>query len=876
MTAWRPMLRMARRDATRARGRSLLVLLMIALPVFAVTAADVVIQTAEISGAEALERRLGPADARVDFDGHGRVVQGVDPNSGVNASASKDPAPPTLATVSEALGRPAHGLELREGTVRVRTDKGVANAEATEIDLRDPLADGLFRLTAGRLPQEPGEVVVNAALAARGPSLAEKVDVVGEQEVTATVVGIAESMSARNYPVIVGPLDTLGLTHGENAATWLVDAGDAVSWQDVKALNADGAAVLSRAVLEDPPSASQLPDNLPTSSSDAAVAIIALIVAMALVEVVLLAGPAFAVGARRLQRTLALIASNGGTPRQLRRVVLASAVVLGGAGSALGVLAGITVAFAALPLVQRLSDGWLGPFDVPWLHVLGIAAFGLLSAVLAAVVPAALAARQDVVQVLAGRRGDRRPGLRSPVVGLVLLGAGIGGSAYGALVKSSGELYIAVSALVAVLGMILLVPVVIATAAKVSGRLPFPLRYAVRDAARHRTRTAPAVAAVAGTVVGVVALGIGASSDALENERTYVPSLPLGTGALVSWNAKPAEWPRFEQAVRRELPGNEVVPVQGIPEQAVDGSSVYLEFGVPAGGGRQINNWGSSLGSAFLVSQDSVPVGLVELDADQREVVRRTLASGGAVVITDQPVDATTVKVSATYFDENGEPDEHRPVTVPAAFVDIPGPMAPLQAVLSPQAADRLDLEPVVTGLFVDGPIPAQAETNIGEAISAVSPDAGFQVERGYQAGGETQMVLLILAALGGGLMLAGTLTATFLALSDARPDLATLSAIGATPRTRRAVAASYAGTVGLLGAILGAAVGFVPGIAVSYPLTSFGWTDIDAEGRALPDHFLDIPWLLLAAVVVVLPLLTALIVGLATRSRLPLVARVE
>ncbi len=47
-------------------------------------------------------------------------------------------------------------------------------------------------------------------------------------------------------------------------------------------------------------------------------------------------------------------------------------------------------------------------------------------------------------------------------------------------------------------------------------------------------------------------------------------------------------------------------------------------------------------------------------------------------------------------------------------------------------------------------------------------------------------------------LMLGGTLTATFLALSDARPDLATLSAVGASPRMRRGVAASYALVVGL------------------------------------------------------------------------------
>ena len=48
------------------------------------------------------------------------------------------------------------------------------------------------------------------------------------------------------------------------------------------------------------------------------VAVIVLIVVMALLEVVLLAGPAFAVGARRQSRTLALMAATGGTPAQSR------------------------------------------------------------------------------------------------------------------------------------------------------------------------------------------------------------------------------------------------------------------------------------------------------------------------------------------------------------------------------------------------------------------------------------------------------------------------------------------------------------------------------------------------------------------------------
>ena len=108
-------------------------------------------------------------------------------------------------------------------------------------------------------------------------------------------------------------------------------------------------------------------------------------------------------------------------------------------------------------------------------------------------------------------------------------------------------------------------------------------------------------------------------------------------------------------------------------------------------------------------------------------------------------------------------------------------------------------------------------------------------VERGYQNDDETLILLGILFGLGAVLMLGGTLTATFLALSDARPDLATLSAVGAAPRTRRGVAASYALVVGFVGALLGAAVGFIPGIAITYPLTSTSACPAPRRARRRP-----------------------------------------
>jgi putative ABC transport system permease protein len=641
-------------------------------------------------------------------------------------------------------------------------------------------------------------------------------------------------------------------------------------------LNALGATVLSRAVLEDPPADSEIPDEIrgwSAGNDTATVAVTVLVVVMALLEVVLLAGPAFAVSARRQSRSLALMAAAGGTPRQSRRVVLAGGIVLGGVAAVLGVCLGIAAGRAVLPLVQRFSSTWFGPFDIPWRHLVGVAGFGLLSAVLAAVVPAWIASRQDVVAVLAGRRADRPVSLRSPVLGLVLVGAGVAGSAYGATTHQNGEFAIAGSAVVAVLGMILLVPVVVIVLARLSHRLPLVVRYAVRDAARHRTRTVPAVAAVAATVAGVVALGIGLSSDEAENVASYQPLLPMGEATVTGSGLAPTDWERLQGVVAREIPDATVVPVRGVVESVPfdqpEARYYYVELRVPGQARTSLlDEWGSAYGASVLVAESLPPV-VTGLDGADRDRADRTLARGGVVVFTDHEVEADTVRLVPSWADGRRSHRLAR-ATVPATYLPVTAGRAMATAVLPPALAERLGVRAATVSLAVGGTdISPRQEESVGEAAAAVSQDSGFYVERGYQSDDGALIVQLVLAALGGVLMLGGTLTATFLALSDARPDLATLSAVGASPRRRRGIAASYALVVGLVGAALGAAVGFIPGIAVSYPLTK-GYDPL------APQHFLDVPWLLITGLVVGLPLLTALVVGLTARSRLPLVSRLD
>jgi putative ABC transport system permease protein len=498
-----------------------------------------------------------------------------------------------------------------------------------------------------------------------------------------------------------------------------------------------------------------------------------------------------------------------------------------------------------------------------------VAGFGFLSAVLAAVVPAHSASRQDVVAVLAGRRGEGRPSVRSPILGLVLLAVGIAGAVAGAGAAGSGggsaAILIAGSAIVSVLGMILLVPLAVGLVARLAARMPLALRFAARDAARHRTRTVPAVAAVAATVAGVVTLGIAVASQEHANEERYVPMLQAGYGSVTLGDADRSA---VVAILEKSLPADRVQTVRGV-QTLTDNGDLELEF--RAGAEALADAYWSTLGSPYLV--DSEVPSYIDVPDDDRARLDAALERGGLVLLDDEyddaaPVpDVSSLAVDVHRFDpDGGEPELVRTAEGPAAVARMRGTSPTMAvAVLSPEFVERLDLDTYDAGLVIPAPISAEAERDIEESLAALGGSPYFIVERGYQTDPAVRIIQGVLALLGAVLMLGGTLTATFLALSDARPDLSTMAAVGARPRTRRRVAAGYALIVGGVGALLGAPVGLIPGIAISRPLTR----DWETGATAL-----DVPWLLITVVVIALPLLTAAVVGACARGKLPLVAR--
>jgi putative ABC transport system permease protein len=138
----------------------------------------------------------------------------------------------------------------------------------------------------------------------------------------------------------------------------------------------------------------------------------------------------------------------GASRAQVRRVVYAEALFIGGVGTALGLLLGVLVAAGLRAATDRLLSLFGGPELVltPWVFVVA-AAVGLTMSLVSAMVPARRAARTDpaaavrathadpalppvrrtfaAVMAVAGIIVITRPGLTAVLVGMLLFGAGL-------------------------------------------------------------------------------------------------------------------------------------------------------------------------------------------------------------------------------------------------------------------------------------------------------------------------------------------------------------------------------------------------------------------------------------------------------------------
>lgn len=903
--SWRIALRLARRELARSKGRTALVAIMVGVPVLLVVSLATLYHTNEVSPREALTSRLGHAPALVMTTGDSRlpVDQAPDGAAWATRDGAQGPSRPwTTAELSRLTG--GRLLPVWSGTVRLARGEAALPVTADEIPVTDSATRGMVQLLSGRLPAHANEIALSPGIMKgagwRIGSTVRDLDTGNVFTVVGSYTKLALTKNNRNVLALPGALHDASADDPSDSSYLLV-RDRPVSWAEVQRLNEAGLFVLSRSVVQHPPTGATLDRReVQLSSVDPATkAVVVLVVVSIVIEVVLLAGPAFAVGVRRRRRDLALLSATGSTPRDIRRAVLAQALLIGVGSATLGALLALPLCRALMPVFAHYGAG-LGPFDWRWRELALALVVGAGAAVVAALAPAIQAGRADVASELAGRRGQVRSRRGWPVLGLVLLGLGTAADLTRGI-RPGGEVYVAAGTVVIVLGAVALTPWLVGQVGRLARHLPLPLRLATRDAARQRSRTAPAVAAIMASVTGITALAIGLSSDSEQGKRDYEPRTAYGIAT--AYIPGPGAEAGVLAAVHEALPGRPVfvgnrVEDIGIPSApgtavtaagagtsgtaattrptrsvvvATPGCTLRQAAGVDDQNGLCSVAWQHDNTTETVVAYDIPTLRAfgVPLDAAAEKVLREggvLLSAAGA--ITNGHATVGVVETSA----DGTQATVALRRSLPAAPLPSAAPRAARVAhvVMTPETARSLSMPTFPNQIVIGGPTLSKGQEDaLNRKLTLL--DSGVYVERGYQLPYRLLLFLLILA--GSLVVLVATITATALAMSEARPDLATLAAIGAPPRTRRWVAAAQSVVIGLVGTALGVVLGFVPGLAVTWPLTANSYTSFtspqDASGPVI-----SIPWALLLAVVVAVPLFAGLVTGLCTRSRLPMVRR--
>lgn len=831
-TATRALGRIARRDILRHRGRSILVLALIALPVAAMVAGIALYRTTTPTSESANASRMGRADLIAYNTNPAELAAYMPPGSVIEA------------------------VVWNEGELVVPGARPDVSIRAMDLD---GLAAGMLMLIDGRAPHGVAEVAITDGVAALA-----NVGLGGRLEVAdgpvATVVGIIENPAYLADRVIL--LDPTASEIDESLATWLIGLPEGADPEAVLAstVDADTGEQLVIVMAREPAGAEML------GGSDSTSPTILILGALALVEAALIASAAFAVSIRRRQRELGLLAATGATPSQLAAMMLIEGAMLGLVACLVGVVIGLVGAASLTPWLDTLTQRRNPPLVVDPGGISGPMVIGFVAAMIAAIVPARTVARVPVLLALSGRRPPEAPARRNLRVGIVIVGLAAAMTITGATMQNAGSapaslLLLIGGAVLSTLGFGACAPWLLERLERVVARLPVSGRIAFRDAARARSRSSPIVTAILASCAAVIAIGAWQTSRDAENIRGWRPSLYPDQLAFHGQGAVAAGEELLGAA--DVVAGLEVARLLVDPENP-DAGALYLMPDARDAEGDIINTidgCGNCNPGAFEPYQvaGAAAAGTPEVLAlAHAESAAEDLAEGRAVVLTDgsRPASATTLEIRIFRDVNSGQPTHV--VTVPVRLLVAPVPVGVLpQLFLPDDVIEELGLVEVTDAEVQDGygtyvvrfdHEVTSADFERAREIAARHTDTVATIDTPpVRQGAEFRLMLIGLV-----LLFAVSVTGIAIALGEAesRAEQRSLLALGADPRLRRRIVAARAAVLALLAGILAVPAGLLPiwGIFVS---------------RGSP---LAVPTLEIAGAVLALPILAVLSAWLLSR----------
>lgn len=367
------------------------------------------------------------------------------------------------------------------------------------------------------------------------------------------------------------------------------------------------------------------------SEAEQFVGIALLVGLVSLVVGAFLVGNTMAMTVGERTRELGLLRAAGTTSRQVRDIVLRQGAVLGVAGSALGIVLGIGLAWVVVSVLSSTRTVLVSGLPLPFLGLGAAFALGLAVTLVGAVVPALRAARTSPLQSLRAAHGEpRRLAERLRPILWAEAAIVVIGIAAVALSGWSGAAAPVIGSLAILVGGAVLAAFVLEPVARVVGR-PFEWLFGTQallgrlNLARDRVRTGLTVGAMMIALAAVVALGTIAESARAATSQRIDALLPGGhairtpvaldaeafRGELESTPGAAGVSPVLETAVARATPnGPEEAALAGIdPNVFADGGALELVFGERDDAIAALRSGGAVLVPASLARRAAIEVG---------------------------------------------------------------------------------------------------------------------------------------------------------------------------------------------------------------------------------------------------------------------------
>jgi putative ABC transport system permease protein len=420
---------------------------------------------------------------------------------------------------------------------------------------------------------------------------------------------------------------------------------------------------------------------------------------------------------------------------------------------------------------------------------------------------------------------------------------------YQATVTPTGPIALVLLGITAVVaGLVWLLPSLVGKLSGFAGRLPLSGRLALRDAARHRHRTGPATAAIMMAVASTAAVAFAASNAIAADAKEYVATGRSGNATVQFDTGGSGSVPysaATEQRIGALLPVKETFRFGTVTAPGVNPIGEYLPTIFARAPETAIGESGFSLivvDPAYVGKFSGLDRAAAELRAGRILLPKADLTTKDTVeLISDTPTSSKRI-------------DRH-----PAVYAGGVPAIRMLRdtALISPEAAAKLGSVNTIQVEYELSRTPTDDE--LAAAHRLLGRDDLLTIEQGYQSPARLFLIGILTAATV--VTLLGVAISVSLSAAEGRADLATLAAIGAQPRRRRSLAAAQAWVLGQLGCVLGVGVGAL-----------YGYTAHAAFGSPT----FVVPWAEIGGIVIVVPLFAGLLAWLMTRSRLPMVSRID